>query len=157
MTQYVFDQLAFVRGQTVKALQDVTEESAAAIPPGFRNSILWQAGHIYLVAERFAFSLQGKEDDIPPSFLASFGPGSSPTSWTESPATLAELTERLRRQSDRIAEAWIGRLHEGAPAPYTTSTGMTMTSTEAFLNFTLYHEGMHFQAIKMYKTMLAAK
>ncbi|HZG77758.1 MAG TPA: DinB family protein [Paenibacillus sp.] len=157
MSTYVFEQLAFVRGQTVKALQDVPEDVASAIPPGFRNSVLWHAGHIYLVQERFAFSLQGKEADIPASFLAAFAPGTSPASWTERPATLADLTERLRLQADRVAEAWAGRLHEGAPAPYTTSTGMTLTSTEAFLNFTLYHEGMHFQAIKMYKALLTAK
>jgi uncharacterized damage-inducible protein DinB len=154
---YLFEQLAFVRGQTVKALQDVPEDAASAIPPGFRNSILWQAGHIYLVQERFAFSLQGKEAEIPASYLACFAPGGSPSAWTETPATLAEVTERLRRQADRIAETWTGRLHEGAPAPYTTSTGMTLSSTEAFLNFTLYHEGMHFQAIKMYKALLTAK
>ncbi|WP_309122299.1 DinB family protein [Paenibacillus sp.] len=155
MSAYVFEQLAFVRDQTVKALQDVSEEQATAVPAGFRNSILWQAGHIYLVQERFAFTVQGKEAAIPDGFAAWFGPGSSPASWVDRPPALAELTEMLRDQPKRVAEAWDGRLHEGAPKPYTTSTGITLTATDAFLNFTLYHEGMHFQAIKMYKAMSA--
>ncbi|HZG57913.1 DinB family protein [Paenibacillus sp.] len=154
MSSYLFDQLAFVRGQTLQALQDVPEEAAAAVPEGFRNSIQWQAGHIYLAQERFAFVLQGQDGDVPPAFPAWFGAGSSPAAWTEPAPALAELRERLRAQQERIAARWKGRLHEGAPAPYTTSTGLTLATTEAFLQFTLYHEGMHFQAIKMYKAML---
>ncbi|WP_158299522.1 DinB family protein [Paenibacillus antri] len=155
MSAYLFEQLAFVRGQTVKALQDVSEAQAAAVPAGFRNSVLWQAGHIYFVQERFAFSAQGREAEIPEGFAAWFAPGSSPATWADRPPALAELTEMLRDQTKRIVDTWDGRLHEGAPKPYTTSTGITLTATDAFLNFTLYHEGMHFQAIKMYKGLLA--
>jgi len=157
MSSYLFEQLAFIRSQTLKALEDVPEDVASAVPAGFRNSIHWQAGHIYVVQERFAFLLQGKEADIPTSFMTWFGPGTSPATWSERPPALTELTAMLRTQQERIPAAWRGRLHEGAPEPYTTSTGFTLSSTDAFLNFTMYHEGMHFQAIKMYKALLASK
>jgi len=155
LSTYLFDQLTFVRGQTLKALEGVSEATANVVPEGFRNSILWHAGHIYVVHERFAFVLQGKEAKLPPAYTASFGMGTSPASWTKRPPALAEIREMLREQQARVEQTWQGKLQEGAPEPYTTSAGMTLATTEAFLNFTLYHEGMHFQAIKMYKMLLS--
>ena len=155
MSMHLFDQLSFVRSQTLKALEEVSEEKANIVPSGFRNSILWHAGHIYLVHERFAFVLQRKEAKLPSSFMTWFGIGSSPAGWTEQPPALADIREMLREQQARVEETWKGKFEEGSPEPYTTSAGITLETTEAFLNFTLYHEGMHFQAIKMYKMLLS--
>jgi len=155
MEDIVFNQIAFVRKQTLKALDGVTELTATTLPDKFRNHILWQAGHIGLVQERFAFLIHGFDAELPEAYKSLFGPGSAPASWTESAPSLAEVTEWLRDQPQRIERQLKGRLGEASPSPYTTSSGLTLATVGEFVNFSLYHEGMHFQAIKMYKALLA--
>ncbi|MBS2967864.1 DinB family protein [Metabacillus sp. KIGAM252] len=158
MEHFLFNQLAFVRNQTLKQLEGVTEDMADRIPDGFRNSIRWNAGHVYVVLERFAFSYIGLPQVLPDGFKEQFEYGSTPLNGHSFPVpTLNELKELMESQQSRIREELSGRLEEKVPAPYTTSAGMTLETVEQFLTFSLYHEGMHVDTIKMYKTLLARK
>ena len=157
MEHFVFKQLAFVRGQTLKVFEGVTEEIADRIPDGFRNSIRWNLGHIYVVMERMAFQHIGFPLQLPRGFKERFENGTSPinNSVTDVPApTLLELVTLLSEQQERIRYALAERLQEKIIPPYTTSAGMTLETPEQFLSFLLYHEGMHFSVIKLYKSLL---
>jgi len=154
LSAFIFDQAAFVRGQTLKALEGVSQETAERVPAPFRNSILWHAGHIYVVQERAAFVLTGLEAKLPESLTERFLFGTSPLDWTGSPPALSDIVSLLREQTERIRETLRGRLDEPSPKPYTTSSGITLTTRGEFLNFTLYHEGMHGQSIRLYKMLL---
>jgi hypothetical protein len=153
---FVFKQLEFARNQTLKQLDGVSEVMASRIPEKFRNHILWQAGHIYLVQERFAFLIHGFGAQLPESFMERFATGTTPLSWQETPPALSEVTDMLRKQQPRIQQALNDRIGEKAPSPYTTSSGLTLETIGDFLNFTLYHEGMHFSSIKHYKVLLSS-
>ncbi|PYI56580.1 DinB family protein [Paenibacillus flagellatus] len=156
MDPFLFDQLTFVRGQTLKAMEGVTEELADRIPDGFRNSLRWQLGHVYVVLERFAFQYIGLPLYRPDGFKELFEYGTSPAAWPETVRvpTLAELEVLLREQPGRIREALEHRLKERIEPPYTTSTGVTLAAPEQFISFGLYHEGMHQSVVKLYKTLL---
>lgn len=158
MEHFLFKQLETVRKQTLKAAEGVTEELADRIPEGFRNSIRWNLGHIYSVLERFAFQYIGLPLHMPEGFKERFESGTSPlTSTAEGPApTLSELETLLRDQHRRIREALEHRMQEEITPPYTTSAGFTLATTEQFLTFNLYHEGMHVSVIKLYKKLLNA-
>lgn len=54
----------------------------------------------------------------------------------------------LTEQPKRIQEAFHNRLSEQV-TPLTTGSGLTLNSIGEFINFTLYHEGMHFNTIKL--------
>ncbi|MDQ0898622.1 MULTISPECIES: DinB family protein [unclassified Paenibacillus] len=153
---YLFKQLAFVRGQTLKLMDGVTEETADRIPDGFRNNIRWQLGHIYVVLERFAFQYVGLPLRLPEGFKEQFEYGTTPLNWPNSAAvpTLQELENLLKDQQERIRDVLGHRLEEKIVPPYTTSAGMTLETPEQFLSFNLYHEGMHISVIKLYKILL---
>jgi hypothetical protein len=157
MVSFIFKQLQFARNQTLKALDGVSESVATRIPDNFKNHILWQAGHIYLVQERFAFLVHQIDGELPESYMALFAPGTSPQSWSGEPPALTEVINLLEKQQQRIQEVLRDRTQEDAPKPYTTSSGLTLGTIGEFLNFTLYHEGMHFNSIKQYKVLLNAK
>ncbi|WP_127588541.1 DinB family protein [Paenibacillus koleovorans] len=157
MEHDLFRLLSFARAGTLKQLDGLTEELADRIPDGFRNSIRWNLGHVYVVLERFAFQYIGLPQQLPDGFKARFEFGTSPLTATETaPApTLAELRALLEGQLPRIREALEARLQEAVEPPYTTSTGLTLATPEQFLTFNLYHEGMHVSVIKLYKKLLA--
>ncbi|ANE48679.1 hypothetical protein SY83_02835 [Paenibacillus swuensis] len=158
MGNYLFEQLAFVRGQTLKFMQGVSEDEGNRIPEGFRNHIRWQLGHIYTVTERFAFYFAGLPMVLPDGFSEQFGNGTSPETPTNYPVpTLQELETLLQEQLHRIQTTLPERVHQTIDPPYVTSAGMRLGSIEEFLTFNLYHEGMHISMIKVYKKLVAGK
>lgn len=151
----ILDQLTSIRSFTLKQLEGLNEEQADLIPSGFRNSIRWNAGHIYAVLERFALQSPQLPMLLPDGFKAQFEFGTSPADWQETPRVpaLPELKELLSEQPERLRLALDGRLDEPVP-PYTTSTGITLSTPRQFLTLGLYHEGMHFSVIKLYRRLL---
>ncbi|OPA73771.1 hypothetical protein BVG16_27190 [Paenibacillus selenitireducens] len=157
MEHFVFTQMSFVRSQTLKILDGVTEDMADQVPEGFRNTIRWNLGHIYVVLERFAFQYLGLPLQMPEGFKEHFENGTSPLNRHDSVTvpSLQELEVLLNGQIDRIREALQHRLDEELAQPYTTSLGMTLATPQQFLSFSLYHEGMHVSVIKLYKAILS--
>ncbi|MDH6427894.1 DinB family protein [Paenibacillus sp. FSL R7-0048] len=148
MDQIVFKQIKFVRSVTVRAVEGLSEGTLNSIPEGFNNNIRWNLGHIYLVQEKFAFHSARELMQLPASFERLFAKGTKPAEWNEEPPTLEVLLEMLTEQPKRIQEAFHNRLSEQV-TPLTTGSGLTLNSIGEFINFTLYHEGMHFNTIKL--------
>ncbi|MDH6369419.1 hypothetical protein M2444_001197 [Paenibacillus sp. PastF-3] len=148
MDPIVFKQIEFVRSVTVRAVEVLSEEILDIIPQGFNNNIRWNLGHIYLVQEKFAFHSARELMQLPESFERLFAKGTKPAAWSEKPPTLKVLIEMLSEQPKRIQEAMHNRLSEQV-TPLTTGSGLTLNTIGEFINFTLYHEGMHFNTIKL--------
>ncbi|SDE10592.1 DinB superfamily protein [Paenibacillus sp. UNCCL117] len=160
MDHFLFRQLDFVRSQTLKWMDGLTEEAADKIPEGFRNNIRWHFGHVYVVLERYCFQYSGLPLHLPPGFKERFEFGTSPltlpASITAPVPTLEELRVLLQGQPGRIREALSHRMPEKAAQPYTTSAGMLLETPEQFVSFNLFHEGMHLSVIKLYTSLLRA-
>ncbi|GGH21736.1 DinB family protein [Paenibacillus segetis] len=157
MEAFLFKQIAFVRAQILKLLDDVSEEMADQIPEGFRNNIHWNLGHIYIILERFAFHFLNLPEQLPDGFKEQFAIGSSPltTPDTVPVPSFQELKILLQEQPERIRVALAQRLQEKIDPPYTTSSGMTLETPEQFLIFGIYHEAQHLNTIKYYKKVLS--
>src|SRR5689334_2802702 len=128
METHLFSQLNFVRGQTLSLMEGVTEEIADRVPEGFRNSIRWNLGHIYVVMERYSFHYTGLTQLLPEGFKEQFEFGTSPLSRPETVVvpTLPELEVLLKGQLARVEEALSDRLQEVLATPYTTSKGLVL-------------------------------
>ena len=154
MAQFIFKQLQFVRENTLAEVNELTEEQLLIVPASFRNNIKWHLGHIYVVHEKFAFDLTGEKGFYPNHFKEYFGTGSSPSDWKEDVLpTHEELMALLKQQQLRIEQSLNLRL-DNTTEPYTTSTGLTLSTVQELLSFCLYHEGMHFGAIKSFKRLV---
>ncbi|MCD7034375.1 DinB family protein [Metabacillus sp. GX 13764] len=156
MEHFLFDQQSFIREQTLKLADSVSEELADQIPDGFRNSIRWNLGHIYVVWERHAFQYIGEPLEVPDGYRELFEYNTTPlTQPADIPVpSLEEIKGYLRAQPVRMKAILSDRLQEKIEPPYTTSAGMTLASPEQFLSFGLYHEGMHQSVIKLYQKLL---
>jgi hypothetical protein len=146
--EFVWNQLAFIRSVTLKAVEDLAENQADLIPHGFNNHIRWNLGHIYLVQEKFSMGFAGEPMHLPEGFESLFGNGTKPSDWTTPAPALPQIMELLQEQPKRIEEGLKHRMSEKVAQPFTTRSGLTLLTVGECVNFTLYHEGMHFAAIK---------
>ncbi|MBB2479365.1 DinB family protein [Bacillus sp. APMAM] len=157
MKHYLFDQLYFVRNNTLNELADVTDSLSDIIPAGFNNNIKWNAGHIFFIQEKFSFHFAGEEMSITEEFSKLFCSGSKPEEGNSNVPSIMDIKEMLSKQVERIEKNFKHRLKEISPiGGYTTSKGLPLSSVEEFLSFCLYHEGMHFEKIKLLKKMINA-
>ncbi|MDQ7092747.1 DinB family protein [Desulfosporosinus sp. PR] len=155
MSDYLFDQLRIVRNNTTAAVKDLSESQADNVPSGFNNNIRWNLGHVYLVQERFAFGFTEIPMQLPEGFMDLFGKDTKPSDWKVQPPTVAELLRLLEDQTKRIQEKLGNRLDEVLAKPWTMPSGLTLKTAREFLTFSMYHEGMHVQTIKMLKKFSA--
>jgi hypothetical protein len=146
----LLNQLEWIRSVTLKAVESIHDEEADVQPEGFNNTIRWHLGHIYLVQERLAFHHAGFPVDVPQSYIDLFGNGTKPSGWKEEPPSLAELGSRLTEQPGRIRTLLGEHLLEQPAIPFHKFDGK-LDSIGAIINFTLYHEGMHYATLSLLK------
>jgi L-seryl-tRNA(Ser) seleniumtransferase len=104
-----------VRGRTLRFLQGVTAEQARWAPPGLQNSILWHAGHCYILAEWLGAGPLGQEPHAPEGWFAMFGWESRPASvpagrWPPMNLVVSQLVDQHRRLRRAVREATEDRL-----------------------------------------------
>ncbi|WP_134703513.1 DinB family protein [Ammoniphilus sp. YIM 78166] len=152
--EFIWNQLAFVRGATLKAVEDLEEGQADIIPQGFNNHIRWNLGHIYLVQEKFGLGFAGEPMRLPEGFESLFGNGTKPADWRTPAPPLSQIVDLLQEQPRRMEEALKHRLAEQVAQPFTTRSGLTLLTIGECVNFTLYHEGMHFASMKAIRRLI---
>lgn len=154
MGNYLFKQLRFVRGNTIKHVTGMSEEETRTVPRGFNNNILWNLGHILLVHEKFSFALTNEKMELPKHLAELFSPGTKPENWGTQVPSLDEIFLLLSKQIDRIEQTLEHRLEEDLEKPFVTSAGLELSTVKECLSFCLYHEGMHFATIKAIKQQM---
>ncbi|MFC4101681.1 DinB family protein [Paenibacillus xanthanilyticus] len=154
MNNYLFKQLRFVRDSTIKQVKEMSEEEARTVPRGFNNNILWNLGHILLVHEKFSFALANEKMELPKHFAEVFAPGTMPKHWGTQVPGLNEILLLLSMQIERTGQTLEHRLEEKLEEPFVTSAGLELLAVKECLSFCIYHEGMHFAAIKAIKQQL---
>lgn len=153
MSNFVVDQLGFVRRQTVDYVRSISDSDTEIIPVGLKNNIKWNLGHMYVVLEKFAFQLTGEETKHPANFSKLFAPGTKPSDWDIEPPTLSQIIDLLTEQIIRVESVLSSKLKEEINPHYKSSTGLTFTTVEQLLGFLIYHEAMHFATIKNIKSI----
>ena len=140
--EILFNQLKNYRGYTLGVLENVSEEQAEIIPNGFHNNIRWNLGHIYLDQYLWIHVLTKEKNLETMLFNAWFGFGTSPANFTPESPSFEELKSLLAQQPGKIKEIYGHRLEEEFHP-----IEMGMHTLEQVLIRTIFHEGMHLQAI----------
>lgn len=153
MSNYVIDQLKFVRRQAINYVESISDSAAEIIPTGLKNNIKWNLGHMYVIHEKFAFQLAGEETKYPANFNKLFDPGTKPSDWDIEPPTMSQIIDLLTEQIKRVELLLSSKLSEEINPHYKSSTGLTFTKVEQLLGFLIYHEAMHFATIKNIKSI----
>jgi hypothetical protein len=134
----LFLQLDLVRERTLQQLEAATEESADQMPPGYKNTLRWNLGHILTVQETLCLKLAGDPFDLPETYPALFANGTKPADWQIEPPSLDTLKLQLTQQSLRIKQKLADRLDEKLAQPF-----RGIGTVGGMIIFSLYHEGTH--------------
>ncbi|RKL65742.1 hypothetical protein CR203_19020 [Salipaludibacillus neizhouensis] len=153
MSHYLIEQFKFARMSAINYVKDLNGNQVEAVPTGLNNNIKWNLGHQYVVVEKFAFLLTGEKAKIPANFQKLFNPGTSPKDWSMESPKKDELIALLTEQMKKVESLLSDRLEDPIENVYKTSTGLEISSVGGCLSFCLYHEGMHFGAIKHIKQL----
>lgn len=139
--EILFNQLKTYREGLLFDVRDVTSEEANIVPHGFNNNIRWNLGHVYL-DQYMWIEVLTKDDLYPDSLNKWFGFGTNPKDFENHTPSFKELKELLEEQTSKIEALYSQRLEEEFPP-----TEMGMFTIEQVLIRTIFHEGMHTQAI----------
>ena len=143
------------RGRIRRAVEGLSAEELTWIPPGFRNNILWNLGHIVAIQQIFHYRLAGQPLRVSEVLVANFKTGSSPADWRETPDA-AEAIGLLEELGVALEEDYrAGRL--GSYQPYTTASGIHVADIESAIAFNTFHEGMHLGIIQCMRRLWAGR
>ncbi|SFK32852.1 DinB superfamily protein [Halobacillus dabanensis] len=148
--EQIFQQINLVRKATLKQMDNLTEGQADKQPDGFKNTIRWNLGHIYVVQNSLIAKFGGKPVETPSRYLELFAPGTKPADWQGDVPSLSELKKELEEQPLRLKEALSGQLDDEAAEAF-----LSLPTVGEILTFTLYHEGVHTGMIKALKANTA--
>ncbi|PAD34333.1 DinB family protein [Terribacillus saccharophilus] len=147
--EILLGQLKTYRTELLQVAKSFTQEETDIIPHGFRNNVRWNLGHVFLDQYLWIQALSKEEPPIPDGFKEWFGFGTTPADFTEKTPAYTDLITFLEAQPDQISEMYRDRLDEEYPA-----IDMGMQTIEQVLIRTIFHEGMHLQAIISIKKAL---
>ncbi|MFP9129443.1 DinB family protein [Niallia sp. BSM11] len=145
----LFKQLETYREDVLDSLNGVSAEAAEIVPHNFNNNIRWNMGHIYLDQYLWIESLTKEKTDVPDVFRNWFGYGTTPVHFSAETPSYLELKKLLKEQPVKLMENYGSRLEEVYPP-----TEMGMRTIEQVLIRTIFHEGIHLQAINDIKKCL---
>lgn len=143
----IWQEVNFARERLLEEVKDVSEEAADQMPEGFRNTIRWNLGHVFVVHESLIAGLAGETPQVPSHYGELFAPGTKPADWGDNVPSLSELREKLEGQINSLQERFGGRLDEKVANTFKPGVLEPSTIGEV-LTFALYHEGLHNGVIK---------
>lgn len=145
----LFKQLEAYREETLHCLKDISAEAAEIVPNNFKNNIRWNMGHIYLDQYLWIEALTKKKTQVPDIFRNWFSYGTTPAHFSAETPSYKELKKLLKEQPAKLKESYGHVLEEEYPP-----TEMGIRTIEQVLIRTIFHEGMHLQAINDIKKCL---
>jgi hypothetical protein len=140
-------QFGFSRSFTLTALQNAPQEKWDEQPSGYPNTIHWNAGHIYFMAEALLNMADDSYEIQFPEWGALFATGTRPSDWEGSIPEAADILQALEQQTSRIEAHFAEKLTTAASKPLNIR-GFEIATVEAILQFTTWHEGTHAGMIK---------
>ena len=125
----------------LRLLDGLSDDELLAIPAGFSNNVLWNAGHVVVTQQLLHYGLSRLPLQVPDALVAQCRKGTSPRDW-DAPPDVGEIRRLAVELPRRLAEDLAaGRFVEFRP--YTTSVGVELTDLETAIDFNLFHEGLH--------------
>jgi hypothetical protein len=150
--QNQFESLIKLRIRTRELVKGLSNEQLLAIPGGFRNNILWNAGHLVVTAELLTYSRTGHKPTTPMDLVERYRKGSDGSQVRIEDLPLIE--ERLLESPFQLQRDYESGLFSSFER-YRTSLDVELGTIEDAIAFNGIHEGMHIGFMKALARIVA--
>lgn len=147
-----FEILRVTRQNIFRSIEHLSEEQLTKIPHGFKNNILWNAGHIVSAGQKLTYGLSGLPLRITEDISPMFGKGTSPQEWTGTP-DIKKIREWLTATTDWLEEDYLKGIFK-TYKEYPTSYGVVLRNIDDAIAFGNTHEAVHFGVIMALKKLV---
>ena len=132
------------RMSTMSNLKRLEEAQWDIQPPGFNNTIRWNAGHNFVIVETFLEPEIDGYEIVHPEWVPLFEDGTRPADWEGDVPTSDDIRSSLREQVNRISEQIEGNLDVKLNKPLIIGNNVMQIDTlEGMIQFLSWHDGMH--------------
>jgi len=155
--RYLFEIHYRTRQNMAQLLNDVPEEHWLRIPPGHRNNLLWNAGHVVVIQQMICYQAARLPMYIDPAFIQAFRKGSAPADWV-TPPDRGQVLETLLQTAEKFkADYQAGRFEQLPPfaTPYKMPFGILVRNVKEAIRFNNTHEAMHLGIMSLMKKCIA--
>lgn len=136
-----------------KSCDGLSDAQLLKTPPGLRNNILWNMGHLIVDNSDMLYRPAGLEPPHPESFTPRFAAGTSPGEWPEppSPAAVKSVFADLpRRLKDDVAS---GRFQSFKATAVVS--GWPVNDFDETLVYVAVHTGIHLGVIMTLRRLVS--
>ena len=150
--------IRFGRERLAALVARIPAAVADDVPPGSRNNLRWQLGHIICVTERVALGMAGAECSYPAEWLPYFAPGSAAEGFDGGTPSWPDLVTALELSTEHLAEV-IPTLDVNAPLakPFTPGgTTFTIERVAHALVLAPIHDAVHMGTMGAYFRLLSS-
>ncbi|NRB64048.1 MAG: DinB family protein [Saprospiraceae bacterium] len=144
---FVFRTLDQSRTNMVKLLSRFSPEQLNAIPNGFSNNLIWNAGHVVVTQQLLVYKLAGLPLLIDEEWVDKYRKGSKPdgnVGESDIAAIIASMHDTVKQTK---ADWQAGKFKDQSFTAYTTSYGITLEQADNAITFNNTHEGLHLGAM----------
>ncbi|WP_113653691.1 DinB family protein [Pedobacter namyangjuensis] len=132
------------RTKWLTTIEDLSTEQMNFIPPGFKNNLAWQLGHVVVSQQILCYRLSGNKFVIEEELIDLYKNGSKP----ERDFSSAEIAQMKGYLLSTIAQLENDLDHNlfANFTPYSISTyaGVELKNIEDALTFIISHDGLHY-------------
>lgn len=141
MMNFEFDLLTQGRKNLLGLLRSFSDEQLNLVPPGFKNNLIWNLGHIIVSQQIICYKYSGITPVIPSHYLDLFKKGTAPDGSIqhEDIAILKELAIDTVVKLREDYQNGIFKEYEGFQSQY----GVRLSTIEDAIVFNNTHEGIH--------------
>lgn len=145
------EQLAGIRSMIERLVSGLDDDALFRVPPGYVNSIAWNAAHVIATQQILQYRLSGIEPVVPSELIEIFKKGTGPEECNRETfdAMFAWLHPTVRQLQEDYGT---GRFT--AFTTYETSTGIVLHDIDEAITFDNMHEGIHIGYILAMKRAL---
>jgi len=129
--------LTSIRTATLREIQDLSADQLNAIPTGFNNNIIWNAGHLVASEQRMLYSRSGQTPLVSSEFFDKYQKGTRPKGSIDE-KEIEEIKKLLIYSIEKFEKDYKSNLFTNYES-WTTSYGNTISSLDdaiAFYPFT---------------------
>ncbi|RZL30103.1 MAG: DinB family protein [Pedobacter sp.] len=132
------------RTKWLSTIEELSTEQMNFIPPGFKNNLAWQLGHVVVSQQILCYRLSGNAVVIEPELIDLYKNGSKPERDFSS-AEIAQMKGYLLSTIAQLEEDLNNHIFDNF-TPYNISTyaGVELKNIEDALTFIISHDGLHY-------------